>query len=419
MDLNSRPPLKKPIRTESESDPTPSVRMPPNIGKPQSLKVVFSGMIAADPFQGGATWAVLQYVLGLKRLGHEVLLVEPIPSSKLRPHGTAFVESQNAAYFRQVTREFGIDKSAALLLDGSTQTTGVGYPDVARFARGADLLINVSGMLTDAALLEAIPKRVYLDLDPAFIQIWQHTYGIDMRFSAHTHFMTIGQRIGTPGCPVPTCGLQWLKTAQPIVLGEWPCREQPCDSSALTTIGNWRGYGSVEFEGRHYGQKAHSLRQFITLPRLTAERLAPAFSIHADETADITALAENGWTIQDPARVAASPASYRQFIRESKAEFGIAKSGYVASNCGWFSDRSGCYLASGRPVVAQNTGFEGFLPTGRGLFAFETMDEILGAMDEIRRDYPAHAKAARAVAEEYLDSDKVLARFLGEIGLDS
>ena len=393
-------------------------RVPPRAGKSRPLRLVFSGMIAADPCHGGATWAVLQYVLGLKRLGHEVFLVEPIRQSSLRPPGGSLAASKNAAYFRRVTREFGIEKSSALLVEGSTRTIGVEYPEVLRFARRADLLINVSGMLADAALLEAIPRRVYLDLDPAFIQVWQHTYGIDMRFAAHTHFVTIGQGIGTPACPVPTCGLQWMKTAQPILLDEWP-RVEPRDSAAFTTIGNWRGYGSVEYEGRHYGQKAHSLRQFITLPRLTSERLAPALSIHADEKTDLAALAENGWTLQDPARVAASPAGFRRFIQESKAEFGIAKSGYAASQCGWFSDRSGCYLASGRPVIAQRTGFEEFLPVGRGLFAFGTMDEILGAIDQIRRDYPAHARAARAIAEEHLDSKKVLPRLLEQIGLDS
>ncbi len=379
------------------------------------LRIVFSGMIAADPFHGGATWAVLQYVLGLRKLGHEVLFVEPMKASSLRPPKAVLPASDNVAYFREVTQQFGIARTSALLLDGGTETVGIAYDDVLRFAKAADLLINVSGMLADRALLDAIPRRVYLDLDPAFIQVWHHAYGIDMRFAAHTDFVTIGQRVGLSDCPVPTCGLRWLKTQQPVVLDEWPFSEA-CEAADLTTIGNWRGYGSVEFDGAHYGQKAHSMRQFFALPRFSKERFAPALAIHPGEQSDLSALSENGWTIQDPSRVASSPSSYRRFIQQSKAEFGIAKSGYAASRCGWFSDRSGCYLASGRPVFAQRTGFEEFLPTGEGLFAFETMDHILAAIEELRRDYRRHARAAREIAEQYLDSDQVLTRLLGQIG---
>jgi len=373
-------------------------------------------MIASDPHHGGATWAVLQYVLGLKKLGHEVVLVEPMKASSQRPPRVPLPASENVAYFREVTHQFGIERCSALLIEGGKQTIGMAYDDILRFAKRADLLINVSGMLTDPALLETIPRRVYLDLDPAFIQVWHHTYGIDMRFAAHTHFLTIGQRLGMSDCPVPTCGRHWLKTQQPVVLDEWPCTG-PREFGEFTTIGNWRGYGSVEFQGRHYGQKAHSMREFIALPRFTKEKLAPALAIHPAEETDLAALSENGWTIQDPNRVAASPSSYRRFIQQSKAEFGIAKSGYVASRCGWFSDRSGCYLASGRPVIAQQTGFDQFLPVGRGLFAFETMDHILAAIEELKRNYLNHARAAREIAEEYLESDKILTRFLEQVGI--
>ena len=141
-----------------------------------------------------------------------------------------------------------------------------------------------------------------------------------------------------------------------------------------------------------------------------------ALAIHPGESKDLAALKENGWQLLDPAQVAATPASYQQFIQGSKAEFGIAKSGYVASRCGWFSDRSVCYLASGRPVLAQETGFSRFLPTGAGLFAFQTADDVLAAIEEVNADYPRHARAARTLAEEFFDSDKVLSRLLERIG---
>jgi hypothetical protein len=257
--------------------------------------------------------------------------------------------------------------------------------------------------------------RVYLDLDPAFIQFWHAVQGIDMRFAGHTHFVTIGQAIGQPDCGVPTCGLPWIPTPQPVVLAYWPVAG-PVRHDGLTTVGNWRGYGSIEYQGVFYGQKAHSLRRFITLPARTREKFLLALAIYPDETKDLQALASNGWVLLDPGQVAPTPASYQEFIQGSKAEFGIAKSGYAAARCGWFSDRSLCYLASGRPVLAQETGFSRFLPTGEGLFAFETLEEVLASIEALNADYARHARAARALAEEFFDSDKVLTRLLQRIG---
>jgi hypothetical protein len=289
------------------------------------------------------------------------------------------------------------------------------YDRLAAVARRADVLVNVSGMLADDQLTAAIPIRVYLDLDPAFIQLW-HTQGIDMRFAGHTHFVTIGQAIGRPDCLVPTCGLPWIPTPQPIVLERWPVAGAVV-RDALTTVGNWRGYGSVEQDGVFYGQKAHSLRPLIDLPTRTRERFELALAIHPGETTDLAALAANGWHLLDPAAVAGTPDQYQRFIQGSKAEFGLAKSGYAASRCGWFSDRSLCYLASGRPVIAQETGFSHYLPTGAGLFAFATADDVLAATEAIDADYVRHARAARSIAEEYFDSDLVLSRLLRQIGV--
>ena len=370
-------------------------------------------MIAGDPRQGGATWAVLQYLLGLRRLGHDIWFVEPVKTKAVR--GASLAASKNADYFRAVVEEFGLNGRAGLLDEATHETVGLDYAELRGVAGRADVLINISGMLTDPALLAPIGRRVYLDLDPAFIQLWQSEYAIDMRFDAHTHFVTVGLALGTPSCPVPTCGRDWIKTAQPIVLDEWPVANG-MKTNALTTVGNWRGYGSVEFRGEPYGQKAHSLRDFFALPQRTREQFALALDIHPDETADLAALAANGWGLVNPADVAATPGDYRRFIRESKAEFGLAKSGYVRSRCGWFSDRSVCYLASGRPVLAQDTGFGAFLPTGEGLFAFDSIDTALAGIAAINRDYARHRRAARALAEEHFDSDKVLPRLLQQIG---
>ena len=369
------------------------------------------------PGQGGWTWVILQYLLGLRRLGHRVLFVDPITAPALRPGGASLAGSANAAYFRAVVRQFDLEDASALLLtDGTQQTIGLPYAEIVRAARAADLLVNVSGVLRDQAVLGEARRRIYLDLDPAFTQLWHAVQGIDMGFTAHTDFVTIGPAIGTADCPVPTCGLAWISTQQPVVLERWPVANgSPTD--ALTTVANWRGYGSIEHQGVLYGQKVHALRGLITLPTLTDQRFVLALAIHPDETKDLQALAANGWELVDPARLTATANTYQQFIQGSKGEFGVAKTGYVASRCGWFSDRSICYLASGRPVLAQETGFSRVLPSGEGLLAFETVEQAVAGVERLNADYPKHARAARAIAERYFDSDTVLTRLLEQLGV--
>jgi hypothetical protein len=372
---------------------------------PRSKRIVVSGMIAADPHQGGATWAVLQYVFGFRRLGHEVVLIEPVHLK---------TASTSLAYFECVRSEFEFGR-AALFDPASRKTVGLTYSELTAFVHTADVLFNVSGMLTDPEFFSPIPVRVYLDLDPAFIQIW-HSQGTDMRFAGHTHFVTIGSRIGRPDCPVPTCGLSWIPTVPPVVLDYWQV-ERRIDFDALTTIANWRGYGSPTHDGVFYGQKAHSLRPLIDLPTRTREKFLLALSIHPDEVCDLDALSENGWGRIDPLAVAATPAAYRRFVGESKAEFGLAKAGYVTARCGWFSDRSASYLACGRPVIAQDTGFSEQFPVGEGLFAFRTAEDVLACIEVLNADYPRNARAARRIAEEHFDSDVVLSRLLKTVGV--
>jgi hypothetical protein len=378
------------------------------------LRIVVSGMVAKVPYQGGATWAVLQYVLGFKQLGHQVCFVEPVEPADLQPAGAALDLSRNADYFRGVMREFGLEQEAALLLAGTQTTVGVPYATLRATAAASDVLINVSGTLRDPEIVDPIPLRVYLDLDPVFNQLW-HTQQIDMHFAGHTHFVTVAQAIGAPECAVPSCGVSWIPTWQPVVLDRWPVAAS-VEYDGLTTVANWRGYGSILHDGVFYGQKAHALRQFVSLPRATNERLMLALSIHPDETRDLEALRDNGWELLDPAVVADTPARYRAFVGASKGELGVAKAGYVTGRCGWFSDRSACYLASGRPVLAQDTGFSRYLPCGRGLLSFSTCEEAVENIAALRRDYAAHSREARALAEEHFDSRKVLTRILQQVG---
>ncbi|HXS33570.1 MAG TPA: hypothetical protein VN758_07355 [Solirubrobacterales bacterium] len=369
------------------------------------LKILLSGMVAGDPHQGGASWAVLQYVVGLRSLGHEVVLVEPVEATKLDPTG-------------EVGRYFGelplLDGAAALLAWGSRDTLGLPYAALERFAAEADLLINVSGMLRDERLLEPIPARLFLDLDPGFNQVWQET-GEDMGIDLHTHYATVGAAVGREGCPIPTCGRDWIHTLPPVALEHWPVAEAAPRRDAFTSVGHWRSYGSIEHGGIAYGQRAHSMRELFELPRRSAASFQLALGIHPDERDDLKALRANGWDLLDPLEVAGSPQRYAEFVRGSKAELSVAKSGYVASGSGWFSDRSACYLASGRPVVARETGFSDFLPVGEGLMVFTTTAEAADAVAAAEADPDRHGKAARALAEEHLDARKVLPRLLDKL----
>ncbi|MBS1843445.1 MAG: hypothetical protein JST53_03415 [Actinobacteria bacterium] len=371
----------------------------------ERLKILLAGMVAGDPWQGGATSAVLQYVEGLRGLGHEVVVVEPVDAAALRPGGSV------ARYFGSLSSLRG---RGALLDRGGTATLGLPYIELERFARDADLLLNVSGMLRDERLLEPIAVRAFLDLDPGFNQVWA-AEGFDFGLDLHTHCVTVGSRIGEPDCRVPTLGRHWITTLPPVALPSRPVPEGP--GRAWTTVGNWRSYGSPTFGGRRYGQRAHSVRALIDLPRRSGARFETAFGIHPDERDDLRALADNGWTLVDPEAVAATPAAYARFVRGSRGELGIAKEGYVVSRGGWFSDRSAAYLSSGRPVVAQDTGFGAALPTGAGLLAFDDVDGAAAAIEEVEADPDAHRRAARELAVEYLDAARVLSGLLERLAV--
>lgn len=362
-------------------------------------------MLAGVPHQGGATWALLQYVLGLRRLGHDVMVLDVVPAPP-RP--------DVMQYFRSVVDEHSLQGRAALMVSGTRNSVGLEFDEVVDFARRTEVLLNASGVLRDHRVTEAIPTRVYLDLDPAFTQLWQSVEGIDMGLEGHTHFVTVGLQIGGDSS-IPDCGRRWIPSLAPVVLEHWS-RADEVEYDALTTVANWRGYGSVRHADVLYGQKAHSLRALIDLPRRTDEKLLLALDIHPDERPDLDALATYGWARIDPRVAAGTTASYHDFVRGSKAEFGLAKSGYVVSSSGWFSDRSACYLASGRPVIAQDTGFASRLPTGEGLFAFCAYDDVLAAIKAINGDYARHATAARSLATEYFDSDRVLTTLLDRVG---
>jgi hypothetical protein len=381
--------------------------------------VVVAGSVAQKPHQAGHTWVFLQYLLGFRRLGWDVLLLDRLePEMAIDATGRPcpIETSVNISYLRDVMAEFGLGDAFAVYCDGGRDVIGLSREQVLARVRDASVLINVMGFFTDPDVLGNARRRVFFDIDPGFGQMWQ-SLGWHDPYPGYDDYVTVGEHVGHDGCVVPDCGLRWITTRQPVVLETWPAAGS-ATGGAFTSIGAWRGpYAPVEYGGRTYGLRAHEFRRFAELPGLTGEPFEVALDIHSAETRDLALLDANGWRLADPRVVAREPIGYQNYIAGSKAEFMVAKNMYVQSKSGWFSDRSICYLASGRPVLAQNTGLDDLYPLGRGLVVFSTLEEAVAGVEEITANYQAHCRAAREIAEEYFDSDRVLTRLLDSLAV--
>jgi hypothetical protein len=380
--------------------------------------VLVSGALANKPHNGGATWTRLSWALGLKALGFEVAFVEQIRAdccvdASGRP--CAFEESANRKYFREVTEQFGLSDLAVLTCDDGT-AHGLTPSELDDLVRSAIALVNITGHLMHPRI-GVIPHRIYIDLDPGYTQFWHAAGNPGPRLEGHHFYYTVGENIARPDCLIPTGGIPWRRIRQPVVLEHWPACA-PGDTRAFSTIASWRGpYGPARYAGATYGLKAHEFRKFIDLPRRVSERFEIALDIDPADERDLVALRGHGWHIIDPKVVASGPVVFRQYIQASRAEFSVAQGVYVETQCGWFSDRTVRYLASGKPVLVQDTGFSRNYPVGEGLVAFRTMEEAVSGAERIARSYADHARAARAIAEAYFDSDRVLGQLLEETGL--
>jgi hypothetical protein len=373
--------------------------------------IVIAGSLAQKPGRGGHTWVFLQYLLGFRKIGWDVLFVDRLEADMCIDESgrrVPLAESWNVRYLTEVMRRFGLDRNFTLLCDGGSYTIGMSRAALLERVRGSAALINVMGFLNDEEILAAAPKRVFLDIDPGFGQMWQ-ALGLHDTFGGHDAYVTIAENIGKPFCSIPTCGLDWITTRPPIVLDEWPA-VTPVDSAwrPITSVVSWRGaYGPVTYQGKTYGLRPREFRKFAALPRHSVGAFELALDIHRDDSEDIELLRGHGWSLVCPDEVAVDPWSYQSYIRNSAAELMIAKNMYVDTHSGWFSDRSVCYLASGRPVLAQDTGPTA-LPTGLGLLRFTTLEGAEEAAHAVRSDPERHSRAARRLAEEHFDSSTVL-----------
>lgn len=379
------------------------------------LRIIVTGLIAQHPL-GGVTWDYLQYVLGLRRLGHDTYYVEDSGEWPYALAGGASGDdyqvedcSANVEYLTRVMSRFGLEDRWAYRCPINREWAGLSDAKRRDVIASADLLLNVSGTIPRPEDYRTISRMAFLDSDPVFTQIKLARGHQDFRtvVDAHDVHFSFGERLMDP---VPTTGHDWKPTRQPIVLDQW--RTGVAHRGVFTTVMNWASYNPAVHNGKTYGQKDLEFTRFIGLPaRVAPSRLEIAARgiRHQELTAGLfNDLCHRGWNVVDPADVCADLDSYRNYIEESMAEWSVAKNGYVQGSPGWFSCRSACYLAAGRPVVVQDTGFAAVLPVGEGLLSFTTLDEAVDGIRRVTSDYTRHQRAARAIAEEYFSSDRVL-----------
>jgi hypothetical protein len=370
------------------------------------LRILFAGIIARYPF-GGVTWCSLMYLLGLRALGHEVFYIEDTGECVYDPvlNTRATDPSYGTTYIHAALEPYGLgDRWAFVNYDGAYH--GRTADAVRQYAASADLFINLSGgswFWRDE--YAGIPKKVFVDSDPAFTQLaiakaepWYVAF-----FQRFDHLFTFGANIGTPASSIPVGDFIWHKTWQPITLDDWrPAAESAAPRDRFTTVMTWQ----IESFADVGGNKDQEFVKYIDLPSRTPQRFELAIN------GPQTLLREHGWDTVAAMDVSRTPNGYRDFIHASKAEFGVAKHTYVANRTGWFSDRTECYLASGRPALVQDTGWTAHLPSGEGLLSFSGPDDALAGVDRINTDYAGHARRAAEIARAHFDARVVLPTLL-------
>jgi hypothetical protein len=374
-------------------------------------KIVLAGYLVRCPL-GGYAWQILHYLVGLRALGFDPYFYEDTAyyADCFDPATGNMHVSPNAgiAFATDFFARFGFADHWIFWDAAQDRYHGLSGEQTAVVLREARVLLTL-------AAVTQLPRRpgqrkVFIDIDPGFTQlrVAEGEPGLCDLLAEHDRHFTIGENIGTLGCPIPTERFEWLPTRQPVACELWtPIPEDP--AAAYTTIGRWdEQRRDVRFRGEIYGwRKRVEWLKFLELPSRTGERFAPAMDV--DKTpADAALLRRHGWEIAEPIAVSRDALAYRDFVRRSKGEFTVAKDLNVRLATGWFSDRGACYLAAGRPVITQDTGFGRLLPVGRGLFAVRSVEDAVAAFAAVAADYPAHAQAAREIAAAHFDARQVL-----------
>ena len=385
------------------------------------LRLIVLGMMGRMPF-GGQTWLYLNWLRGLSGAGHDVWYVEDDSVWPYDPVANAITDDCSYAIRHVATalKRVGLaDRWAFRLSDRSGACWGLSESELAELYGSADALLNIVGATDLHDKQFEVDFRVYVQTDPVTSELRlalgdEHTREA---FGNHDVIATYGENYGAPDCGVPLNGIPYRKTRQPVDVDLWPVSAAPY-AGDFTTIGNYRHEGGdVEYDGELYTwSKHHEWEKFLSLPALIDQSFSVALKIDQEEDCEL--LTANGWRLESPLPMSLHPfGAYQEFIRRSRGEFTVAKDQNVRLRSGWFSERDVCYLASGRPVVAQDTGFGAAIPTGEGLFAVSTAEEAAEAIERINLDYRHHCEAARAIAEDHFEATGVARRLLADVGL--
>ncbi|GLI34816.1 hypothetical protein [Desulforhabdus amnigena] len=388
--------------------------------KPCKGKIIVFGIIFWYPL-AGVTFQFLHYLMGLRRLGYDPYYVED--SGRWIYNARTFEfspdASENIAAVAPVLDQYGFkDRWVFRGNYEGGRCYGMSEAQLLQLYKDADAFLNVTASQELREEHMNVPRRIYVESDPFAVQVKvaqgdQPT--LDALAAHDTHF-SFGENFGAPDCDLPLEGVDWLPTRQPVLLDLWDNPYAPSRDSAFSTITTWHNKGkNIEYRGKtYYWTKDREFLKFLDLPQ---RRNVPfELALEVDEPTH-RLLTKNGWRLVHSLDVSKDIHDYRRYIQQSHGEFTVAKEQVVRPRTGWFSDRSCCYLAAGRPVITQETGFSNILPTGKGLFGFLTMEDILAAVDIIESDYEGSCRAAREIAEEYFAAEKVLASLLERAGL--
>jgi hypothetical protein len=378
------------------------------------LIVLANRSVASYPMGGGVWSWMLQYPLGLRALGHNIFWLEIMKSS-----GDPARDAELAKdFFARISPHGLAPHSAVVVCDDldhqdldRAQVYGRSKQTVFDIARSADLLWNIACAIRQP-LLSKFPRRVLIDVDPGHLQV--SAIEFEMGVADHQVHLSVGANLPDPDCEVPTLGFTWRTFLPFVYLPIWQASPDPGPAAPFTSITQW-SWEELYYQGRVWSlSKRAAYMRYVDLPKRAGRPFELAALIgDADPTADREALHNGGWRVVDPYQVAATPEAYREYLRASRAEILCPKPIFREMNTGWFSDRSVCYLALGRPVLAEETGFGDFVPTGRGILDFRNIDEAQAAVAEIDGNYHLHSRWARELAEDLFNSDRQLTAMLG------
>ena len=386
-------------------------------------RLIVMGFMGSCPI-AGVIWQHIHYIVGLQKLGHDVFYIED--SARL-PYNPATLEVNNefdyaAKILERLAMEFDFKRRwsfCARYLPGNP-TAGLPLRRIRELYREADAILNICGTQEFNDDLLTSDRILYIESDPGVeqIKVDQRVKSTIKYLHRHRALFTFGENVGTRDFPVPTHTLKWLPTRQPVVTDLWKTNRRPLPAAVFTSIANWStsGLKDIEWRGEKYlWSKSREFLRFVAAPKKSEEPFELATNIKDERTR--TKFQRNGWRFRSPQDMSVNYWLYRDYIRRSKGEFTVAKDQYVRLNTGWFSDRSGCYLAAGRPVIIQETGFTKIFGKQDGLFAFNSLGEIAEAVKRINADYSRHSHGARKIAREFFEAEKVLRSLLERAGI--